>query len=265
MIYHLSGRVYLHALLILFLFTGMASGAEEFVMKVMPAPPSPEADFTPETGSVWDVGIGYGRLWTDSPVDAHLDGFVTGVTWKGTIGRHVGVTAAPLYGGMYFGSVEGFDADITSVGTGFSFGGRLFGRPDGTNLILFGGGGYSYSIEREDQATGSYQGNSHLFGFTIGAKFQIAFHRFVRIVPFYLYMGGGGSWSIDSVVFGVPVENSGSLGYRDSHLLGLDFNIFGITAKLIADLLQDDYKSFTISVGILGTVRGVKAVMAAKD
>lgn len=251
--------------------------AGEVTMRVMPAPPSPEADFTPENTHGWDVSVGYGRIWMDGPVElpvetplnipldkVSLDGFVTGLTYDGTIGGKVGVTLAPLYGGMYFGNVDGFSADSLSMGTGFSFGTRLLGKADTSNVVLFGGGGYTYALDQQEQAEGSYRADAHLFGFNTGVKVQVAFHRFVRIVPFYLYLGGGGSYNVEleDNVFGTTFGADGSLGYRDAHILGLDFNIFGVTAKLIADLFRDDYSSFTISIDILGTVRGVKNASA---
>ena len=250
-----------------------SAAAAELTMKVMPAPPAPEADFTPENTHGWDVSAGYGRIWTDGmyieplsrSIEAHLDGFVTGVTYQGTLGGTVGLTISPLYGGMYFGNAEGIGIDTLSAGSGFTFASRLVGRADSYNLILMGGGGYSYALDREDHDLYSYRVDTHLFGFTAGLKAQVAFHRFVRIIPFYLYMGGGGLYSTSTKILFTTTEADGSLDYQDAHLLGLDFNIFGVTAKLIADLFGDDYKSFTIQVNVLGTVRGVKTAMVNQE
>lgn len=242
--------------LLLFLCVG-GLGATEVEMRIMPAPPSPEADFSPESVHGWDFSIGYGHIWRKDSSDANLNGFVAGVIWQGCIGSRFGITLAPLYGGMYFGEVAGYDADTTSVGTGFSFGSRILGKAETSNLILFGGGGYSYALDREDDSLGSYKIDSNMFGFSVGAKVQISFHRFVRITPFYLYMGGGGTWST-AVTIGATVYDNGSLGYQDIHLFGLDFFIFGVSAKLVADLFREDYRSFTISISIPGTIRGVK-------
>ena len=251
--------------LILTVFSVVFVGAAEVTLRVMPSPQTPEADFAAEGTGGWDVGVGYGHLWLKDSDSATLDGAVAGVLYRGVIGDSVGYTISPLFGGMYFGELEGYKADSYSVGAGFSFGSRLVGRPESSNVILFGGGLYSYAMDRNDNEFGSYRLDAHFFGFSAGMKTQVALARFVRIIPFYVYLGGGGRYSsLFDPVLPLPIEEiRGGLGYHDAHLLGLDFNIYGVSAKIVADLFRDDFRSFTIWVEIGKTVRGIKRVTGA--
>ncbi len=248
--------------LILTVFSVVFVGAAEVTLRVMPSPQTPEADFAAEATGGSDVGVGYGHLWLKDSASATLDGAVAGVLYRGVIGDSVGYTISPLFGGMYFGDLEGYKADSYSVGAGFSFGGRLVGRPESSNVILFGGGLYSYTMDRNEDISGEYALNAHFLGFSAGVKTQVALARFVRIIPFYVYLGGGGRYSSSfDPALPLPIEESqGGLGYQDAHLLGLDFNIYGVSAKIVADLFRDDFRSFTIWVEIGKTVRGIRRV-----
>ncbi len=247
---------------LIFIFIPFFTEAAELTMRIMPSPQTPEADFAAEGTGGWDAGIGYGRVWLKDPLPASLNGAVAGVLYRGVIGGKVGYTLSPLFGGMYFGEIEGFKADSYSVGTGFSLGSRIAGRPDSSNLILFAGGLYSFGMDSDDNALGSYRLDAHFFGFSAGVKSQIVLAPNVSITPFYAYLGGGGYFS-SSLKIGLmaPEETRGSLGYHDTHLLGLDFNIFGVSAKVVADLFREDAGSFTIWVEIGKTIRGVRGLI----
>jgi len=234
--------------------------ASEITMRIMPSPQTPEADFAAEGTGGWDAGVGYGRIWLKDSSSAFLNGVVAGVLYRGVLGRRIGYTLAPLVGGMYFGNIEGFKADSYSVGTGFSLGSRIFGRYDSSNIILFAGGLYSFGMNRDDNVFGTYSLDAHFFGFSAGLKSQLVITRKISITPFYVYLGGGGSFS-SSLDTMLPVESSGSLGYHDTHLLGLDFNIYGVSAKVVADLFRKDAGSFTIWVEIGKTIRGISGLI----
>ncbi|RKX73763.1 MAG: hypothetical protein DRP60_11335 [Spirochaetes bacterium] len=247
---------------IFLIFIPFFTEASEITMRIMPSPQTPEADFQAEGTGGWDAGIGYGRLWLKDSISASLNGVVAGVLYRGVIGGKIGYTLSPLFGGMYFGEVEGYKADSYSAGVGFSLGSRIAGRPDTSNLILFAGGLYSFGMDREDNMFGGYSLDTHFFGFSAGMKTQIVLARKVSITPFYVYLGGDGHFS-SSLHTGlpVPVEIQGDLGYLDTHLLGLDFYIFGVSAKVVADLFREDAGSFTIWVEIGKTIRGVKGLI----
>ena len=237
-------------------------GAAEVTLRVMPSPQTPEADFAAEGTGGWDAGVGYGHIRLKDYDSATLDGVVAGVLYRGVIGNNLGYTISPLIGGMYFGDIEGYTADSFSVGAGLSIGSRIVGRPDSSNVILFGGGLYSYAMDRSGNVFGDYTQDVHFFGFSAGLKTQLALVRNVKIIPFYVYLGGGGRYSLETIP-PLPVEGQGGLGYHDAHLLGLDFNIYGVSAKIVADLFREDTGSFTIWVEIAKTIRGIKRVTGA--
>lgn len=246
---------------ILFIVSAANAEAANVSVRIMPSPPTPEADFADTGVSGWDGGVGYGHLWLKDYDSATLDGVVVGALYRGVIGRRVGYTIAPIFGGAYFGDFQGIKAESYSVGTGVSFGVRLVGKPESWNLILFGGGVYSYVNDRDDNSYGSYSLNANLFGFTAGLKSQLALARYVKIIPFYVYLGGGGPYSLTTeTIMTSSLTVSGGLGYNDAHLIGLDFNIYGVSAKIVADLFQEDFGSFTIWIEIGKTIRGIKSI-----
>lgn len=247
-------------LVVIICSAGIARAADVSV-RITPSPPTPEADFADRGISGWDGGVGYGLLWLKDYDSATLDGVVGGVLYRGVIGGRVGYTLAPLFGGAYFGNYQGIKAESYSVGTGFSLGARVLGSSDSWNLVVFGGGLYSFVNDRDSNSLGSYSLNANLFGFTAGLKSQLALARYVKIIPFYMYMGGGGPYSsLTAPILTSPVTVSGNTGYQDAHLIGFDFNIYGVSAKIIADLFQAEYGSFTIWIEIGKTIRGIQSV-----
>ncbi|MDT8299657.1 MAG: hypothetical protein RQ801_15220, partial [Spirochaetaceae bacterium] len=260
--------LFIRTLIALALVIGLADGtaAGEVSLRVMPSPETPEADFRPEDGGEWGVSAGFGRVWFESDslsVSASMNGVAAGVVYRGVLGRRLGFSVSPVTGGAFFGEALGYKVDTYAVGSGFTFGSRVLGSADSHNLILFGGGAYSFSADRNDFSLGEYSARAHFFGFAAGAKVQIAPWPMVRFQPFYLYMGGDGwySASVDTVL-PLPDESRGALGYRDVHLLGLDFQIFGVSAKIVGDFFRDDAGSMTVVIDVLDTVRGVKRTFA---
>ena len=235
-----------------------ALSAAEVTMRLMPAPPAVEADYAEELAAGWDLSLGYGRLWIEGTAEGALNGALAGVTYRGVLGDRLGFTAAPLIAGTFWGELAGFAADTQSLGSGFSFGSRILGTADSHNLVIFGGGLYAWGFDRADEAAGSYRIGSHLFGVSAGLKVRIVPTRKVSFTPFYVYMGGGGRYNTvvkTSIPFPVTIETTGGLGYTDLHLFGLDFNIYGISAKLTADLFRDEVKTFTVMIDVLRSVR----------
>lgn len=257
---------FVRILIALALVIGIAGGtaAGEVSLRVMPSPETPEADYRPEDGGEWGVNVGFGRAWFESEyLSASMNGVAAGVVYRGVLGRRLGFSVSPVTGGAFFGEALGYKADAYAVGSGFTFGSRVLGSANSHNLILFGGGAYSFTADSSEYALGDVTARSHFLGFAAGAKVQIAPWPMVRFQPFYLYMGGDG-WYSASVDKGLPlpVESWGALGYRDVHLLGLDFQIFGVSAKIVGDFFRDDAGSVTVVIDVLDTVRGVKKTFA---
>jgi hypothetical protein len=244
-----------------------APAAENVTMRVMPSPETPEADFSPETVQNWDVSLGYGRVWFDNPYGSgSLNGAAAALVYRGVFSEKFGYTISPLTAGMFFGESNGYSADSWYLGTGFSIGSRFLGRKDSHNLIVFGGGAAAWTLDQDNGGMGEYRLDSGFFGFTSGLKAQLAPARFVKIRPFYVYMGGGGRYRLAlNPVVPPPSETTGALGYQDVHLLGLDFNVYGVSAKMIGDFFRDESGTFTILVNIIDTVQGVKKAAARRE
>lgn len=242
--------------LLLFAVAGTALGAQEPSFRVMSAPPTPEADYQSESGGTWDLALGYGRVWLKEFDNSALNGVAASLLYKGTIGRYIGFTLSPLNGGVYFGKKLGYSIESYSVGLGMSFGSRLLGESSGYNLVAFGGALYSYVADRDSLLSTDF--NSHLAGFSLGIKGQLALTRKLKLIPFYLYMGGGGLYraTTDLGMLG-SLESRGSLSYYDAHLFGLDFDIYGVTARMVADLLREDAGTITLSLEIGSLFRAI--------
>lgn len=250
-------------LLLAVFFTAAVLPAQDIDFRLMPAPPTPEADYGAEGTGGFDVGVGYARGWLKSGVSANMNGAIVGTVYRGVLLKRIGFTVVPLSATWVKGEIEGFSADTWSLGSGFSAGFRIFGSAESYNAVLFGGGVYGWNLDRQDLSVGDYRLSTHFFGYAIGAKFQIAPTKYIRIVPFYVYMGGGAHYSleIDSAIPMAGGSWEGGLGYLDYHLFGLDFNIYGVSAKFIMNLLgEENYSSFSCTVEIRKTIRGVKKV-----
>ncbi len=241
----------------LLVLSGIALGAVEPSFRVMSAPPTPEADYQAGEGGLWDFAVGYARVWLKDYDNAALNGVAGALLYKGTLWERIGFTFSPVNGGVYFGEKLGYSIETYSVGLGLSLGTRILGESSGYNLVAFGGALYSYVADR-DSLPLSTDFDSHLAGFSLGVKGQLALSRKIKLIPFYLYMGGGGSYRA-TIDLGIPgsLEKKGSLSYYDAHLFGLDFDIYGVTARMVADLLREDAGTITLSLEIGSLVRTI--------